>query len=875
MAATRQLFVLAWRESRTARRRLLLYMSSISLGVAALVAIDSFSENVIRSVHEQSRALLGGDIAARRNSPRPAAVDSLIDSLSHAGVASATSTGFTSMALVPRSGGTRLVQVHAVSAGYPFFGNIITDPPAAWGQLQNGASTIVDPALLVSLDAQIGDTLSLGTAKFVITGSLKSVPGDVGISAAIGPRVYIPERFVPATGLVVFGSRADYETLFKLPATLTSDQFASRFGKRLTVGGGSVQSAGYNESRLASAIDQLHDFLAIVGLIALLLGGIGVASGVHAFVMRKIDPVAILRCLGATSWQVLAIYAMQAAVMGFVGAAAGVLLGLVIQFAMPQVLHDFLPVDVDLHLAPRPIALGLGIGVWVALLFALRPLVALRRVSPLQALRREPDAEALRRARWDPLRIGLTLAIAATVLALGLSRSNTARRGIGFTLAIAGAIGVLWLSAAGLSWAARRLIRPSWPFPLRQGVASLYRPGNQTRSVVLALGFGVFLMGTLYQVQHNILRSLNLRMGEARSNVVFFDVQENQQTGIDSIIHAAHEELIDQTPIIAMRIASINGKSATEIADEIDKQRRARDTARVAAGRAGRGGGGRGVNMRDRRGPWAFRREFRSTFRDTLTASERLVSGKWFGASGAGSLGEVSLDSSVAAELGVKLRDSITWNVQGVLIPTIVTSMRAIQWQTFAPNFFVVFNPQSLAAAPKQFAILVHASTPTAIAHLQRDVVSKYPSVSSLDLTLVQQTVTSVLGKVTMAVRFLALISLGLAVPVLFSAVAATRRDRLREGVLLKTLGATRRQIVRIMLAEYALLGTLGALTGVLLSTLAAWGLMRVIFKMSFVPAFASSAIVAAAMIGLAVSIGLLTGRDVFAETPMAALRET
>jgi putative ABC transport system permease protein len=878
MSATRQLFALAWRESRTARRRLLLYMSSISLGVAALVAIDSFSENTIRSVHEQSRALMGGDVAARRNSPRPLAMDSLVDSLARAGIPHATSTGFTSMALVPRTGGTRLVQVHAVSAGYPFYGNIVTDPPPAWSQIQNGASAIVDPALLVSLDAQLGDTLTLGSAKFVITGSLRSVPGDVGISAAIGPRVYIPERYVPATGLVVFGSRAEYETLFKLPVTLTSDEFVKTFGKRLAANNGSVQSAGYNESRLASAIDQLHDYLAIVGLIALLLGGIGVASGIHAFVMRKIDPVAILRCVGATSWQVLAIYAMQAAVMGLVGAAAGVLVGLGIQFAMPRVLHDFLPVDVDLHLAPRPIALGLLIGVWVALLFALRPLVALRRVSPLQALRREPDADALRRARRDPLRIGLSLAIAATVLALGLSRANTPRRGIGFTLAIAGAIGILWLSAAGLSWAARRLIRPSWPFPLRQGIASLYRPGNQTRAVVLALGFGVFLMGTLYQVQYNILRSLDLRLGEARANVVFFDVQENQQPGIDSVIRAAREELIDETPIVAMRVASINGKSATAIADEIEKNRRARDSARVAEGRGRGGRGGRGGEaVRDRRGPWVFRREFRSTFRDTLTASERLVSGKWFGApeNGAGSLGEVSLDSGVAVEMGVKLRDTITWNVQGVLIPTIVTSMRSIQWQTFAPNFFAVFDPKSLSAAPKQFAILVHASTPTAIAHLQRDVVARYPSISSLDLTLVQRTVQSVLGKVTMAVRFLALISLGLAVPVLFSAVAATRRDRLREGVLLKTLGATRRQIARIMLAEYALLGTLGALTGVLLSTLAAWGLLHVIFRMPFLPAFGPAAIVAGAMIGLAVTIGLLTGRDVFAETPMAALRET
>ena len=859
---TRAIFGIAWRESRTARRRLLLYMSSISLGVAALVAIDSFSDNVIRSVHEQSRALLGGDAIVERNAPRTKMVDSLLDSLSKAGIAHTTGTNFASMALVPRSGGTRLVQVHAVAKGYPYYGNIITEPAPAWRELQNSNNVVVDPALIVSLNAKIGDSLTLGTATFVITGTLKSVPGDVGFSAAIGPRIYMPERFVEQTGLVVFGSRAEYDILFKLPEGTPATPFVQRFSKRmLDSTNGNMRSAGYNESQLASAIDQLRDYLAVVGLVALLLGGIGVASGVHAFVMKKIDPVAILRCLGATSWQVLAIYTAQAAVMGFIGALGGVALGVGIQFLMPMALKDFLPVDVEVRLAPMAILVGLGVGVWVALLFSLRPLVALRRVSPLQALRREPDADALRRARWDPLRLLLSFAIAASVLGLSLSRANTVKRGVGFAISIGVAIGVLWLSAVGLSWLARRAIRPSWPFPLRQGVASLYRPGNQTRAVVLALGFGVFLMGTLYQVQYNVLRSLDLKLGETRSNVVFFDVQEPQRAGIDSIIRATGNELLDQTPIVPMRISSINGKPLADL---------------LAAANRARTDSARKVNRSQRPpSPWALRREFRSTFRESLTVSERVVAGKWFSAHRADSLGEVSLDTTVAGGLGVHLNDTITWNVQGVLIPTVVTSYRQVKWQSFSPNFFAVFNPASLEKAPKQFVIQARSRDATSIAHLQRDVVARFPGVSSLDLTLIQQTVTNVLGKVTMAVRFLALISLALGVPVLFSAVAATRRERLREGVLLKTLGATRKQIGRIMLAEYVLLGTLGALTGVVLSTAAGWALMHWIFRSPFVPAFGPVSIVAGVMIALAVAIGLLTGRDVFAETPMAALRES
>jgi putative ABC transport system permease protein len=660
--------------------------------------------------------------------------------------------------------------------------------------------------------------------------------------------------------VVVFGSRVEYETLVRLSGDFSPPRFIGRFRARLlpalnadSLAGqrGSMRSAGANESRLAGAIDSLHDYLAIVGLVALLLGGIGVASGVHAFVIRKIDPVAILRCLGATGWQVLAIYTLQAGVMGFIGALGGALLGIVIQFAMPLVMRDFLPVDVEVHLSPASIWLGLGVGVWVALIFALRPLVSLRRVSPLQALRRESDAAALRRTRLDPLAILVSVAIGGSVLALGMSRANTPERGLGFTGAIAGAIGALAASAAVLSWVARRAPRPSWPFVLRQGIASLHRPGNQTRSVVLALGFGVFLMGALYQVQTNLLHTLGARLEQARANVVFFDVREGERAVIDSMLRERRYEIIEQSPIVAMRIASINGRTVSAMLA---------DTGRA------------------RRSNWTLRREFRSTFRDSLVESERLVDGHWFGAgaqrAAGDTIGELSLDRDVAREMKVSLGDTITWNVQGVLIPTRLTSTREVKWSSFTPNFFAVFDPRSLRAAPKQYAILVRAPDPIAVATLQRDVVRLFPTVSSLDLSLVQKTVANVLGKITMAVRFLAFISLALGVPVLFSAVAATRRERLREGVLLKTLGATRRQVVRIMLAEYAVLGALGAATGLALSTAGAWALMRWIFKSPFVPALAPASVVAGSMVVLAVAIGLATGRDVFAQTPMAALRE-
>lgn len=896
-ASFNRLAAVAWRESRTARRKLLLYMSSITLGVAALVAIDSFAQNVTQSVHEQSRSLLGGDLSLTSNAAFKPRVEALFDSLGRAGTPTVRQTSFSSMALVTRTGLTRLSQVRAVTPGYPFYGQIETDPAAAWAGLQDGPHVVVDASLLVELKAEVGDSLQLGKMRFLITGTLTNVPGEIAVTAAIGPRVYIPARYLAETGLLVFGSRADYEALVMLPAGTTTDAFEAHTAGVLSKNGVRVHTAAENEYNLSNAIDQLRNFLSVVGLVALLLGGIGVASGVHAFVMRKIDTVAILRCLGATSSQVLVIYVLQAAAMGLVGAAAGTVLGVAFQFVMPHLAKDFLPVDVAVHLAPAAILSGLGIGVWVALVFALRPLLALRGVSPLQALRRDSDDSVMRRARRDSATYVVSFAIVASVFAIALMRSDRLRDGIGFSVAILLAVGALWTVATVLTWASRHIVRPSWPFPLRHGVASLHRPGNQTRSVILSLGFGVFLVSTLYQAQKNLLGQLDLKLDQVRANVVFFDVQGEEAPGVDSILVADRYEVVQQIPIVPMRIAAVNGHTVAELlagtpihaappAHEVPTAETTAtpDSAAPAGGRAGGrfGGDGRGRGRGGRGGAgagggppprWGLRREYRSTYRDSLDPTEKIVAGHWFDAA-KDTMSQVSLDAGIAGELGVYVGDTVTWDVQGVQIPTRVTSLRDVAWARFQPNFFVVFQTRALAKAPKQFVFLAYGPTPRDVALMQRDVVMKYPNVSSLDLSLVQRTVANVLGKVTTAIRFMALISLLLGVPVLFSAVAATRRERLREGVLFKTLGGTRRQIGRIMLAEYALLGALGSLAGVLLSVGGAWALMHWVFETPFRPAVLPAVLVSLGMTVLAVAIGMLTSREVFASTPMAALRE-
>jgi putative ABC transport system permease protein len=844
------LLSLAWREGRSGRRRLFLYMSAISLGVAALVAIDSFAENVNRSIHEQSKALLGGDVSFFGRQGFGPGADSLFRELSQRdGYRLARVTTFASMAFVPRTTGTRLVQVRAVTEAYPLYGAVTSRPPGRWRQLQTGMRTLVDPALLVTLDAQVGDSLAIGNARFEIVGTLVDVPGDPGIAATIGPRVFIPSRYLDSTQLLVQGSRAEYETLMRIPEGTDPDRVLAPLRGRLERLRIRPRTVAQNESNLTESIDQLGRFLGVVGLVALLLGGIGVASGVHAFVTRKVDTVAVLRCLGATSGQILLIYVAQSALMGLAGAAVGAALGVAIQFALPYAVRDLLPVNVTVQLEPRAILIGLAMGLWVALAFALRPLVTLRRVSPLQALRREHSAAPMLPTLGDWPRLLANLLLVASVVSIAATRARSLRELAGFSAGIAGALIVLTASAVVVSRLAKAVLRKGWPYVLRQGVANLYRPANQTRAVMLSLGFGAFLITTLFLVQSNLLNQFTTSMVESRANLVFFDVQEDQRPAVDSIIRRFGYDVLQRTPIVTMRIAEINGRTTQSILG---------DTTR-------RGGG------------WALRREYRSTYRDSLMPSETLVEGRPLGKTpvpAGATVNEVSLDREVARELRVALGDQIVWDVQGVKVPTRVTSLREINWQRLEPNFFAVFTTAAIDSAPKQFVLLSRVGGGAEAARVQRAIVDRYPNVSSIDLSLIRRTIDDIVRKVTVAIRFLAVFSLGMGVPVLFSAVAATRRERVREGVLLKTLGATRAQIGRILLAEYVVLGVLGSLTGMLLAFGGAWALLRFVFERPFSPVVMPAVAIAGAMVALTVSIGILSGRDVFRETPMAALRE-
>jgi putative ABC transport system permease protein len=861
----RRLFAFAWRESRFARRRLFLFLSAVSLGVAALVAVQGFASNMLRGVRLEARALLGADVRLSSREPFGERTEAFLDSLAASGAPVARMTSFASMAFVPRTGGTRLVQVRAPEAGYPFYGTIETAPAGQWGSFLAGRNAIVDPSLLTALRASVGDSLSIGQARFRIAGTLEKVPGDAQIASAFAPRVYIPAAHLGETELLGFGSRVDYDAFVRLPETTDAELLLE--GRQDVFRAERVRSdtAAEEQGELEEALTRLTDFLGLIGVFALLLGGIGVASAMGAYMSQKVDTVAVLRCLGATSRQVLSIYLAQAAVMGLAGALLGVVIGAGVQWVLPRMLQGLLPVEVAITLAPAAMATGIAVGVWTALAFAALPLLAVRRVSPLGALRRR--VEALQVTGRDPLRWGVWALLGASVLLLLVVQVDDLLLGAQLWAGTGAALAVLWGTAWLFMSAVRRIPRDAVGYTTRQGLANLFRPGNQTRTVVVALGFGVFLLATLLLIQHNLLRPLRTEGIATRANLLFFDVQLDQEGGLAGILDQRGLPVLERAPIVPMRVAAINGVEVRPFSDEQFAPDSLRDDGEDE-GRGGEGGPPRG---------WAARREYRSTYRDSLVSSETLLEGEWSAAAIAREASDafpVSLETGIATDLGVGIGDRVDWDVQGVVVPTVVAAIREVDWTRFEPNFFAVFPAKALADAPQTWVMLTRADSADERATVQREVVERYPNVSALDLTQIQSALDDVLGRISLVIRFLAAFSVATGLIVLLGAVSTSRLQRIRESVLLKTIGATRRQIGAILFTEYLMLGLLAVLTGTALALAAAWALARFLFEVDFEPAPLALLALAGGITFLSVAIGVWASREVFSRTPLEAIRE-
>jgi putative ABC transport system permease protein len=851
---------LAWRESRASARRLGVYMGAITLGVAALVAINSFRAQLVESVDVESKALLGADLRLHSNRAFPDTVEAIVDSLLAAGVPVSRVTTTLSVALTD-VGTPQLVQVQAVEGGYPFYGDMTAQPAQAWDELQAARGVALPEAsLLEQLAAATGDSVRLGNTWFRVTGILTGLPPDISFRSAIGPRIFINAADLEGTGLLQFGTIARYEAYIHMPQAAAQQRFIDRNRATLREAAVGIDTAAEQAENLGRALEALGRFLGLVGLSALLLGGLGVASAVHVFVKDKRRTVAVLRCLGATQRTAFGAYMLQATVLGLAGATLGAVLGIGIQALLPGVVGDLIPIDVPFAVQWHVVGIGIAIGALVAATFALLPLLAIRGISPLRALRHDVDET---RALRDPWRWLALILVLASIAAVAIWQARYWQAGVAYAGALLVGTLVLWGASRLLIAVTRRIARGGFAlvrrgeggggrrrvFAARQGIANLFRPRNQTTAVTMALGFGVFLVATLWVVQTNLLGWIRADVAGPQPDLVLFDIQRDQVDDVRAVLQQYADVPPDLVPIVSARIAAINGEEARTLLD-------ADRTPRIE--------------------PWALRRDYRNTYRDTLTGPETLVAGQWFDAAAPAEPGvaRVSAEQDVARTLNVGIGDRITWDVAGIRVESVITSIRTVEWARFETNFFFVFEPGPLDDAPQSIVSLVSVGNDTLRAAAQRAVAERFTNVSIVDLGAVQRLLRRIIDRMIYAIRFMAAFSLAAGALVLFGAIAASRFQRVRESALLRALGATRRQVRDILLVEYAALGALAALTGVVLAGVAGWLAMRFVFKMPYQLPWLSLLLIWIGVSITAAVLGMLNSREALRSTPLAALRE-
>lgn len=834
---------MAWRDSRASRKRLLLFSLSIVLGIAALVAIGSFTTNLQTAIDGQAKGLLGADLAVESRTALTPEAQQFLDGL---GGEQSREIMFASMVVFPSAGGqTRLISLRALEGGYPFYGEFLTQPSGAAARLAAGEQVaILETGLITQYGLSVGDPIRVGQQTFTIAAALENVPGESAAIAQLSPRVYIPLSRLPETGLLGPGSLVRYKTYFKfgpeVNAELLVTEMRSRF-RELRLGFDTVEE---RKEDLGEALQNVYAFLSLVGFVALFLGAIGVASAIHVYVRQKIATVAVLRCLGASAWRSFAVYLVQGIGIGFVGSILGAALGVAVQLALPALVQGLLPFDVDFTVAWGAVLKGAAAGLVICVLFTLLPLLAIRRVSPLVAIR---SSFAENMDRRDPLRWALYALIVGAVTAFALAQTTRWEHGLGFVAMLALSFGVLTGLARLVALSARRFFPKSAPYVWRQGVANLYRPNNRTVLLLLALGLGTFLIVTLALTRATLVAQIENTGGESRPNLLFFDIQDDQIGPLERILGEQSTPMVAKAPIVTMKVRSLKGRTVEEILKD--------NTSRLPS--------------------WTLRREYRSTYRGQLAGTETLLEGTFTGRVEPGvEVVPISMEVGLARDMQLKLGDELEFDVQGVPLKTRLTSIREVEWRRMEPNFFVLFPEGALEAAPKFFVAATRVATPADSARVQRAVVAEIPNVSAIDLALILQTLDSVFSKIQFVVQFMALFTVATGVIVLAGAVMSGRFQRLRETVLLRTLGANRRQLVQIQLVEYAILGLLAALVGCGLALLANWLLAAFVFKT--VGAFPLSTLLGAVVAVMAVTLttGLLANRGVADHPPLEILRQ-
>ncbi|MGE0103701.1 MAG: ABC transporter permease [Blastocatellales bacterium] len=835
---------MAWREIRSSWRRLLFFFLCIAIGVGSIVSLRSIVQNLKDSIGRESKALLTADLQVATNAPWSEETLKVLENYySKPGVEAHTRLIETATMLRSGADATsrpKMVELKAVEAPFPFYGEMLLAGGGRYSHdLLKGQGILVKDSLLTMLGLKVGDQVRIGKLEFTIRGVIDKEPGNTMNAFSLGPRVIIDYDDAVKAGLTTFGSRVRYRVLFKTKDgsmdTLLAGLEKDLKPQRLV----SVRSFRYSQDRLSESLTRVEDYLSLIGLVILVLGGIGISSVTRVFVQQKMKTIAILKCIGGRNASVLGTYMLQVMFLGLIGSLLGLLLAELASIFLPRYFAGRLPFDLQFGLTLQAVLQGLGVGMLVALLFSLIPLLEIRQIKPNQVLRSSPD---VRRFRFDWTRVIAGAAVIAGLLGLASWQAGSLKIGAIFLGGLAGMTIILLLAATALVKVLRGLkYIPS--FAIRQGINSLYRPGNQTRIILLAVGLGVFFVVSVRSLQLNLRDEFSLDLDSVQADLYLIDIQKDQRSGVESTVakYTGKKPLV--IPTVRTRISKINQEDVT------------------------------GDNPDSSRDRGLARREYVVTYRPELDESETLIEGKFWDPTPSASP-EVSIEELLHDELGVNIGDSMTFDIQGRQITAKVTSVRRVDWRNARTGFLIVFRPGAIEDAPTMLISAFRGPAPgPQRSQLQRDLVELYPNVSVIDVLDIIEVARGIVGNVSLAVTFVGGFVFLSGLLILIGSIAMTKFHRLYESAILKTLGAKKRLIVYTLFVEYCVLGLLAGLLGSAAAIALTWVISDQVFKIKWHLTPTVNLLGIAVALVLVTAVGILSSWDVMVRKPLGILR--
>lgn len=833
---------MARRELRSSWRRLLFFFVCIGIGVGSIVALRSTIRNMNDAVAGEARGLLTADVQVESSRPWRPETLAVIDETARPPLAEARTETIEASTMVRAADesreGAMMVELKGIEPQFPLVGEfrLSNGEPFSHALIErNGA--LVAPLLLERLGLKVGDEVKIGSAVFQIRGTLGREPGASG-GFRLGPRVIVEKDAIEAAGLTGFGSRARRKILLRTE-TGGAERLVAELRERMKDNLVTVRSYRDAQENLSEQFARAENYLSLTGLVVLVLGGIGVSSVTRVFVEQKRKSIAVLKCVGGTWRQITTVYLAQVLALGLAGSLLGAALAKAALMFVAGRFAESLPAGMSYALAPGAVAQGIGLGLLISILFSALPLLRVRGIKPNMLLREETEA---RRRRVDALRLTTGVVVSLALVALSGWQAGSLRVGAFFIAGLAVAAGVLYAAALVLVVLVRR-VRGLRSFALRQAVSSLYRPGNQTRVIVLAVGLGAFLVMTVQALQRNLLEEFDVLRRGNLPNMFLIDVQKDQVEGVEQLVAEATGARPRLIPTVRARIAAINGR-------EVDLEQK---EVRSERGRLGR--------------------EYVVTYRPNLEANETIVTGKFWDASPSAEP-EVSIEESMTELPGVGAGSTITFDILGRRLDARVTSVRHVDWRNSRTGFMVLFRPGVLEGAPQMFIAPIDAPTDEpARSRFQHTLLERFPNVVAIDVADIVRNVSRILSNITLAVSFIGGFVLLCGVLILVGSIAMTKFQRIYESAVLKTLGARRKVLLGIMLAEYGLLGLVAGLTGSLAATALSYTIARYVFEIdwTFTPAVNLFGIAATA--ALVVVVGALASLDVLTRKPLSILR--